>query len=87
MALAVFVAVKDMKDLLKGKMIFIYLLLLVASAQVHHSGTFLKQRKLRRFYFIFFIFLLFAQNTLLINQRESEVIFFSKIMLNSSLNL
>lgn len=41
MALAVFVAVKDMKDLLKGKMIFIYLLLLVASAQVHHSGTFL----------------------------------------------
>ena len=41
MALAVFVAVKDMKDLLKGKMIFIYLLLLVASAPVHHSGTFL----------------------------------------------
>lgn len=36
----------------------------------------LSHSKFRRFYFLFFIFLLFAQNTLLINQRESEVIFF-----------
>lgn len=58
MALAVFVAVKDMKDLLKGKVIFIYLLLLVASAQVHHSGD-LSQSRESLVDFILFIFYIF----------------------------
>lgn len=58
MALAVFVAVKDMKDLLKGKVIFIYLLLLVASAQLHHSGTFLNLSFVDFIYLFIYIFII-----------------------------